>query len=78
VSPNESNSALSTVIVAPMTTVLRRWPTRVPVTFHGKTGEVALDQMRAVDKSRLVKRLGKIDAATADGVLDTLLEMFAK
>lgn len=78
VSPDESNKALSTVIIAPMTTIRRRWPTRVPVTFHGKTGEIALDQMRAVDKSRLVKRLGKIDATTADGVLGTLLEMFAK
>lgn len=78
VSPDESNKALSTVIIAPMTTIRRRWPTRAPVTFHGKTGEIALDQMRAVDKLRLVKRLGKIDAATADGVLGTLLEMFAK
>ena len=77
VSPNELNHAVSTVIIAPMTTVQRGWPTRVEVTFQNKTGEIALDQIRAVDKSRLVKRLGKLDSETADAVLDTLGEMFA-
>jgi mRNA interferase MazF len=77
VSPDELNRAVSTVIIAPMTTVQRGWPTRVAVTFQGKTGEIALDQIRAVDKVRLVKRLGKLDAAIADAVLDTLGEMFA-
>jgi mRNA interferase MazF len=77
VSPNELNDAVATVIIAPMTTIQRGWPTRVSVTFQGKTGEIALDQIRAVDKSRLVKRLGKLDTTTADAVLDTLGEMFA-
>ena len=77
VSPDELNRAVSTVIIVPMTTVQRGWPTRVAVTFQGKTGEIALDQIRAVDKVRLVKRLGKLDAAIADAVLDTLGEMFA-
>ncbi len=77
VSPDELNRAVSTVIIAPMTTVCRGWPTRMAVTFQGKTGEIALDQIRAVDKVRLVKRLGKLDAATADAALDTLGEMFA-
>lgn len=77
VSPDELNRAVSTVIIAPMTTVQRGWPTRVAVTFQGKTGEIALDQIRAVDKIRLVKRLGKLDSATADAVIDTLGEMFA-
>ena len=77
VSPNELNRAVSTVIIAPMTTVGRGWPTRVAVTFQGKTGEIALDQIRAVDKTRLVKRLGKLNAETADAVVDTLGEMFA-
>jgi mRNA interferase MazF len=49
----------------------------VGVSFQGKVGEIALDQMRAVDKSRLTRRLGKLDARTADVVLDTLAEMFA-
>lgn len=77
VSPDEANTALHTVIIAPMTTVRRRWPTRVGVNFQGKVGEVALDQIRAVDKTRLVKRLGKLDSRTTDVVLDTLAEMFA-
>jgi mRNA interferase MazF len=77
VSPDELNRAIATVIIAPMTTARRGWPTRVAVKFQNKTGEIALDQIRAVDKSRLVKRLGKLDAATADAVLDTLGELFA-
>ena len=58
VSPDELNRAVSTVIIAPMTTTRRGWPTRVEITFQGQTGEIALDQIRAVDKARLVKRLG--------------------
>ena len=77
VSPDELNRAVSTVIIAPMTTVSRGWPTRVPITFQGKTGEIALDQIRAVDKSRLVKRLGKLNAETTSAVLDTLGELIA-
>ncbi len=77
VSPDELNQAVSTVIIAPMTTVRRGWPTRVELTFQGKTGEIALDQIRAVDKSRLMKRLGKLDSETADAVLDTHGELFA-
>ena len=77
VSPDELNRSLATVIIAPMTTVVREWPTRVPVTFGGKTGEIALDQIRAVDKSRLVRRLGRIDSRTASAVLDGLGELFA-
>jgi mRNA interferase MazF len=77
VSPDELNRAVATVIIAPMTTVRRGWPTRVEVKFQNKAGEIALDQIRALDKSRLVKKLGKLDAATAEAVLDTLGELFA-
>jgi mRNA interferase MazF len=77
VSPDKLNRAISTVIIAPMTTVRRGWATRVEITFQGKTGEIALDQIRAVDKSRLVKRLGKLDSETANAVLNTLGELFA-
>lgn len=77
VSPNELNRAVATVIIAPMTTVRRGWPTRVEITFQGKTGEIALDQIRAVDKIRLVKRLGKLGSEAANAVLDTLGELFA-
>lgn len=78
VSPDDLNDALATVIIAPMTTVRRRWPTRPAVTFQGKTGEIALDQIRTVDKTRLVKRLGKVDQAAATAVLETLAELFAR
>ena len=77
VSPDDVNDALATVIIAPMTTVRRRWPTRPAVTFQGKSGEIALDQIRTVDNTRLVKRLGKIERATAAEVLETLAEMFS-
>ena len=77
VSPDELNHAVATVIIAPMTTVLRGWPTRIEINFQGKTGEVALDQIRAVDKTRLVKRLGKLNSETAAAVLDGLGELFA-
>ncbi len=77
VSPDELNRAIATVIIAPMTTVRRGWPTRVEINFQGKAGEIALDQIRTVDKARLVKRLGRLDAETAAVVLDTLGELFA-
>ena len=77
VSPDELNRAVATVIIAPMTTVCRGWPTRTGIVFQGKSGEIALDQIRTVDKARLVKRLGKLDSETAAAVLDTLGELFA-
>jgi len=76
VSPDEMNARIGTVIIAPMTTKGRSYPTRVPCTFQGKSGKVVLDQLRTVDKARLVKRLGRLDAATSDGVLATLAELF--
>jgi len=78
VSPDEMNAHIATVIIAPMTTKGRNYPTRVPCTFQGKSGEVVLDQLRTVDKTRLVKRLGRLDAATSDAVLATLAELFEK
>jgi mRNA interferase MazF len=76
VSPDEMNHAVRTAIVAPMTTKGRSYPTRVPCRFKGKDGQVALDQIRSVDQSRLVKKLGRIDSQTATAVLDLLREMF--
>jgi mRNA interferase MazF len=78
VSPDEMNQHLRTVIIAPMTTVTRQYPTRVGVRFQGKQGQVALDQLRAVDRQRLVKMLGTVSAKTAQDVSATLLEMFAR
>ena len=78
VSPDEMNRHLGTVIIAPMTTVTRAYPTRVAVTFQGKHGQVALDQIRAVDRQRLVRKLGKISPSTAARVSATLVEMFTQ
>lgn len=76
VSPDEANAALNTVIVAPLTSVQRKWPTRVPVRFRRKAGDVALDQMRSVDKRRLASKAGALTDAEAKAVADTLIEMF--
>jgi mRNA interferase MazF len=78
ISPDEMNQHLRTIVVAPMTTVARSYPTRVPVRFQGKNGQVAVDQLRAVDRQRLVKRLGRVTATTAQSVSETLLEMFSR
>ena len=77
ISPDEMNAHISTMIVAPMTTKGRSYPSRVPCTFQGKRGQVVLDQIRTVDKSRLNRRLGKIAPGTQKKVLDVLQEMFA-
>ena len=77
ISPDEMNKYISTVIIAPMTTKGRDYPTRVPCRFAGKTGQIVLDQIRTVDKSRLVKKLGRIDANSQSRVLTVLQEMFS-
>lgn len=77
VSPNEINHHLRTVIVASMTTRQRSYPTRVECRFKGKIGQIVLDQIRTVDRARLVKKLGRIDAKAAARVLEILQEMFA-
>ncbi|MDH3701944.1 MAG: type II toxin-antitoxin system PemK/MazF family toxin [Alphaproteobacteria bacterium] len=76
VSPDEMNAHIRTVIVAPMTTTLRNYPTRVTLTFKRKKGQIALDQIRTIDKARLVRKLGKIDRKTAEAVAAVLVEMF--
>ena len=76
-SPDEMNRHIDTVIVAPMTTKSRPYPTRVPVRFRRKTGQIVLDQLRTVDRARLVRRLGVIDQTAADRVLAVLAELFA-
>jgi mRNA interferase MazF len=76
VSPDEMNRHIATVIVAPMTTKGKAYPTRVACNFAGQTGQVVLDQLRTVDKSRLVKRLGRTEQETEQEVLTRLAEMF--
>lgn len=72
------NDHIRNVIVAPMTTKGRPYPTRVPCTFQGKRGQIVLDQIRTVDKTCLVKRLGTISTTTQTKVLDALQELFAR
>ena len=76
VSPDELNHQLRTVIVVPLTTG-RSYPFRVSTYVEGKEGVAAVDQIRTIDKQRLVKRLGQLDPETAGLLLDTLSEMFA-
>ena len=78
ISPDEMNDHISTVIVAPMTTKGKDYPTRVKCQFEGKKGQIVLDQIRTVDKIRLVKKLGKISASNRKEVLVILLDMFAE
>lgn len=75
VSPDESNRHLRTAIIAPMTTVERPYPTRLPLNFQGKQGQVALDQLRAIDRQRLIRKLGRITPKTAAAVSAVLVEM---
>jgi len=78
ISPDEMNRNISTVIIAPMTTKGRSYPTRIPTTFQQKEGQVILDQIRTVDKSRLVKKIGKVNKVTSNKILSLLIEMFSK
>jgi len=78
VSPDELNVHLRTVVIAPMTTGGQAYPWRIPCRFRQRAGFVALDQLRTVDRERLVKRLGRLTPATVAAVLDGLQEMFAE
>jgi mRNA interferase MazF len=78
ISPDEMNRHLRTILIAPMTTAERPYPTRVSLVFQGKHGQVALDQIRAVDRQRLVRRIGKASSTTAHAVSAVLIEMFAR
>jgi mRNA interferase MazF len=78
ISPDEMNRHIRTVIVAPMTTKGRPYPTRIPCRFQGKSGQIVLDQLRTVDSVRLVKKLGRISRRTAAATLTVLQEMFAE
>jgi mRNA interferase MazF len=77
ISPNEMNHHISTVIIAPLTSKGRNYPTRVKCTFQGTQGQVVLDQIRTVDKIRFVKKLGKLSNQTQQAILESLAEMFA-
>ena len=78
ISPDEMNRSIVTVIIAPMTTKGRLYPSRVACHFYGKDGYIVLDQIRTIDKARLVRRLGRIDVHTQTDVVSVLAELFAE
>lgn len=77
ISPDEMNKHIRTVIIAPTTSTIKNYPTRVTTTFQGKKGQIVLDQIRTVDKSRMVNKLGSISRSAEEKVLSVLQEMFA-
>ncbi len=78
ISPNEINHNISTVIVAPMTSKGNQYPTRISSTFHGKPGQIVIDQIRTIDKLRLIKRIGIISPITQKKILQVLKNLFAE
>ena len=78
ISPNEMNHFIKTIIIAPMTTKSHKYPTRIEINFENKNGWIVLDQIRTIDKSRLIKKMGKIDKKTIQKVKDTLREMLVE
>jgi mRNA interferase MazF len=78
ISPDEMNKRIATVIIAPMTTKGRPYPSRIDCHFQGKDGQIVLDQIRTVDKNRLYEYLGQISAEEQKAVLDSLVQMFAE
>jgi mRNA interferase MazF len=77
ISPNEMNRHIETAIVAPMTTKGRAYPTRIECQFQGKEGQIVLDQIRTVDKTRLIKKLGQVSTSEQEFLLNALAELFA-
>ena len=77
ISPDEMNEYISTVIVAPMTSRIKDYPSRVTCTFQGTKGQIVLDQIRTVDKTRLIKKLGVIDDQSQYEVIQILQEMLS-
>ena len=75
ISPNEMNSTIGTVIIAPMTTKSHNYPTRVPLTFQEKNGWIVLDQIRTIDKKRIIKKLGKLKPLEIESLKSVLKEM---
>jgi len=78
ISPNEMNRNISTIIIAPLTSKLRNYPTRVPCRVEGKQGQIVLDQIRTLDKSRLIKRIATLNKSTQKKVFNVLAEMFSE
>jgi mRNA interferase MazF len=77
ISPDEMNRNIRTLIVAPMTSVQKEYPTRISCTFRKKQGQIVLDQIRTIDKARLIKKLGTIDSKAQLDVIAVLQRLFA-
>lgn len=77
ISPDEMNRHIRTVIIAPMTSAKKDYPTRVACTFRKKQGQIVLDQIRTIDRTRLVKKLGTIDSNAQSDVISVLQRLFA-
>jgi len=77
VSPDVVNRHVGTVLIAPLTSTDKGWPSRVPVHFAGRKGAVALEQLRCVDNARLIKLVGRVDQPTIRRIATTLVRMFA-
>ena len=75
VSPDVMNRNLNTVLVCPLTTTSKNYPTRIPVNFEGKEGMIALDHIRSIDKKRLVNKSGRLSEDEQDRVVNSLIEM---
>ena len=78
ISPDEMNRNIATVIIAPLTSKLRNYPTRIPCRVEGKQGQIVLDQIRTVDKIRLIKKLNFLNKTVQTKTLKVLNEMFSK
>lgn len=78
ISPNEMNNNIFTIIIAPLTSTVRKYPTRVNCQVQGKHGQIVLDQIRTVDKKRLIKKIDVLNRATQIKMHKVLAEMFAK
>jgi mRNA interferase MazF len=76
VSPDEMNKYLNTIVLAPMTTNMKKYPTRVAVEHEGKNGMIAIDQIRTVDKIRILKVLGKLSKSEIKICKDVIKETF--
>jgi len=76
ISPKEMNNNLNTIIIAPLTSTVRSYPTRVSVTINKKKGQVALDQIRSIDKSRLSNKMDSLSKVSVEKVKGVLIEMF--
>ncbi|GMQ28898.1 type II toxin-antitoxin system PemK/MazF family toxin [Algoriphagus confluentis] len=76
ISPNEMNQYLKTIVIAPMTTPERSYPSRVPVLYNGKKGMIALDQIRSVDKLRVQKLLGRLSTSEIESLKSLIKETF--